>query len=455
MKTKKLVKILSVLIAVMLLIPDSIVFAAWGAQESNPYSFGVPGRPIEDVQRAEYGKPSQMHSIVPGRPVKAHDKDGNTLYFTPSGKMTLRITKDGKRAYSLKAQSKIFNADGELEKETEMIKGTNKRVVKKDGMIVQSEELGFGGKTVALSDLTIKDKAGNILSAEKAKRAMAKASPELLKEALFKGSMNKYNNEDGSGFLYESEDGFVYEFNETQSYDYDKYAKSAEYVIDELTKTKTVFNQKGKPSCDINAEGTEIAWYEYDEDDNLKFKKDIKGNVTSFDKDGNMLYTKDSNDNTLVSYNYKEDENGYKTLDTSVDQHGNITYFDNGNPSVQTTAEGDVITEYVYDNNVLIYSFDKTKEEVTWYDFNKKPLFVASNEFLSKEWIYSRGKLVGVWDNSSNRLTAIIEGQEVARYIVSEKPTAEIIQSLIDSGEIKKEYIDENGEIIEDSNDNI
>jgi len=64
---------------------------------------------------------------------------------------------------------------------------------------------------------------------------------------------------------------------------YDKYGKAQEYVLNELTQTKTVFDRNGNPKCDVNYEGTEIAWYHYNDKGNLTEKVDWHNNVTSYD----------------------------------------------------------------------------------------------------------------------------------------------------------------------------
>jgi len=325
-----------------------------------------------------------MFNILPGRPIAAKDKYGNRLYFTPSGKLTLKINTDGTMVFSLTTKTKEYNKEGQLERTSEKIKGTNLVVVKNEkGEVLGYQELGLGGKVI-----------------------------------------REYDKD----------------MNLVKSYLYDKYGKNTVYVLSEESQIKTIYDDKGRAIVDVNFEGTEVAWYVYDENNKLKFKIDIQGNKTEFDEKGRILYTKDQFGNVLINYYYKKDENGNDVLEKTVDYLGNITYYKNDKPFVKKDREGNVLFEYHYDGSKLVYTFDKTQNTVTWFDIDGRPLYTSFNEEKIKEYLYHNGILVGIWDYTNNTLSAVIHGQEVGRFFYKEKPTAEFVQNLISQEVIRKEY---------------
>jgi len=374
---------------------SNFVYAS--AVDGNPdaaYSFTAGPENVYNTSQA-YRKPVEMMDILPGRPVSAHNQGGSSQYISPSGKLMLSVAKDGTRTYSLKGATKKYDKDGGLISETNRVEGTDLDETKNDaGQVTGYTQLGYGGKVVAELD---KDK------------------------------------------------------NVERSYVYDKYGKNLEYVLNENTMVKTVYGKNGKAKYDMNYEGTQIAWYNYDKYGSIESKTDIQQNKTLFDKDGNMKETTDWAGNVALKYNYKTDDKGNYTLDTSVDKDGNITTYKNNNPQKTTSGDGTIITrEWKYEGNTLIYSHDRNKNEITWYDATGKSLYSSIDDFVTAEWIYSKGKLVGTWDNTTNKLSVFINGNVVGNYTVSGKPSAQVIQGMIDSGEIKQDYVD--GERVLDAN---
>ena len=365
--------------------------------DGNPdaaYSFTAGPENVYNVSQ-EYRKPVEMMDILPGRPVSAHSQGGTSQYFSASGELLLSIAKDGTRTYSLKNGTKKCDKDGNLISETTRINGTDLEETKNDaGQVTGYTQLGYGGKVVA----------------------------ELDKD-----------------------------MNVERSYVYDKYGNNLQYVLNENTMVKTVYDKNGKAKCDTNYEGTQIAWYNYDKYGAIESKTDMQQNVTLFDKDGNMKQTTDWAGNVVLKYTYITDNSGNCILDTAVDRDGNITTYKNNNPLKTTTGDGSaVLREWKYQGNTLIYSHDNTKNETTWYDVSGKALYSSIDDFVTAEWIYSKGKLVGTWDNTTNKLSVYINGNNIGTYMVSEKPLANVIQSMIDSGELKQDYVD--GEKLLDAN---
>jgi len=326
-----------------------------------------------------------MFNILPGRPIAAKDKYGNRLYFTPSGKLTLKINTDGTMIFSLTTKTKEYNKEGQLERTSEKIKGTNLVVVKNEkGEVLGYQELGLGGKVI-----------------------------------------REYDKD----------------MNLVKSYQYDKYGKNIECVIDELTFTKTIYDNKGRALYDIDFEGNKIAFYFYyqDEKNKIYYKEDVYGNKTYFDKDGRMLHTEDADGNIFVKYYYKKDEKGNIELEKAIDLRTNDTvYYKLGRPQYITNYTGSIQKEYHYDGTKLVFIFDRETKETTYYDINGKPLYTTYNEIIIKEWLYYKGRLVGFYDDYKKETIIYQYQREDIVLVTPQKPTAEQIQKWYDEGVIEE-----------------
>ena len=346
-----------------------------------------PQAQLAPIDTEMLGKPKDMLDILPYRPVAARDKYGNRLYFTPSGKLTLKISIDGSYEFSLTAMSKQRDAEGNLERIIEKQQGSNLVVIKNEkGEVLGYQELGLGGKVI-----------------------------------------KEYDKD----------------MNLMRSYKYDVYGKRVVLTIDERTQIRTIYDEKNRAIVDVNAEGTEVAWYVYDEHNILRLKRDIFGNKTYFDERGRMLYTEDKFGNIIEEYYYTKDDEGYEVLEKSVDYLGNQTYYKNNRPVVVKDKNGEIIKEYKYDGTTLVYSFNRKNNVVTWYDIDGRILYTSYDESKVNEYLYSEGKLIGIFDWTNYSLVVFINEQEVAKLLLKEKPTAEQIKEWISKGYIKKEYISE------------
>ncbi|MBN1822689.1 MAG: hypothetical protein JW803_00055 [Endomicrobiales bacterium] len=366
-------KILSIVFSAGLMLADGSAWAFF-MPEPNPYTFGPQGRPIESI--VEWGTPVQMFEILPGRPVAAHDQYGNSVYFTPEGKMTVRIGKDGSFEFSLKGVSRSLTPEGNIVQSTEMERGSNRMVLKNgNGQVIGYQELGYGGK--------------------------------ILRE-------------------------YDFENNVTKTYQYDKYGKNTLYIIDELTQSKTVFDSSGKPVYDVDFMDNQTAWYSYDKNGVLREKEDAQGNKTFFDGKGNMQRSEDKYGKTLLQYQYKYDSEGRYILDKSVDEYGTATYFTNGRPVYEMSASGQVVRQYFYEGQALRFSYDTASKESTWYGVDGKPMCVTYKDMLVSEWVYDKGRLVGLWDELNGFVITYDKGMASGIYLLSEKPDAQKIKSLVD-----------------------
>ena len=378
---KKITIIIVGLLVCHLSIGDVLCYLPTPQQER----FG-PQAELRSVDTKEFGKPKDMVNIVSNRPVAARDKYGNRLYFTPNGKLTLKISNDGSKEFSLSTKSKEVDKEGNLQKVTEKEQGNTKITIKNEkGEILGYQELGLGGKVV-----------------------------------------KEYDKD----------------MNLTKSYEYNKYGKSMEWVLDELSQTKTHFNEKGQALNDIDFEGNTVAYYKYDEDNKLVHKEDVYGNKTYFDKKGNLTRTEDINGNLMVKYYYKKDEKGNTVLDTLEDvRTKDVTYFENGKQQFTLNYAGEISKEYQWDGSKLAFMFDKETKETTYYDTNGKPIHVAYNEFIVKEWLYYNGRLAGFYDERTKSTLLYKSQRDDIKIFTETKPTAKLIQKWYDEGLIDKARI--------------
>ena len=318
----------------------SVANAQLPVQQHSPYNIGPEGRTVEDLR--DFAKPNQMFEVLPNRPVTATDSSGNRQYYTPTGQMSVSISKDGQVTFNLANMSKTVDAQGNIVSTEENIAGTNMRVVKNEfGETISYKETGFGGSIVKEYD---KDK------------------------------------------------------NLTKSYTYDTYGKNLSYVTDEMTKGRTVFEQ-GLAKYDEDFEGNRTAVYQYDTNNKLALKTDMYANKTHYDDKQNVTYTENKEGLVIARYNYEYDQNGNYVLLSSYDPSTReTTFYKNGKQQYTKNASGAIITDYMWNGSKLIYTFNRTNHETTWYDIDGKTLYTTyDNELISKN-LYYKGQLVGIWD---------------------------------------------------------
>ncbi|MCX5781689.1 MAG: hypothetical protein NT145_03150 [Elusimicrobia bacterium] len=347
----------------------------------SPYSFGPEGRAIQDLK--DFYKPNEMVSIVRYRPMVTRDKYGVIQIYTSDGKVIVSINQDGSRVFQLKGTTVEQDQDGNITRILKVKPNSNIREIR-DG---KGEFLGY-------------------------------------QELAFGSNVSKE---------YDSSK------NLTKTYEYNLFGKIISNIIDELTQTRTVFDSKGLPSYDLNYEGAIVARYNYNEYGELIYKTDNRMNRTFyFPSNGQMDRTEDQYGNLLLKYNYRADENGRMVLYSTLDNMGRTTFYKSGKPQREVDQQGNTTKEYFYDGQKLIYTYDTYLHETVWYDKDGKPTYSSVDNMLTKEWLYSKGKLVGLWEEGKNVLIAYVRGDEVGRYMFFKKPTGGQIQELIDSGVIKK-----------------
>ncbi|MDR2395518.1 MAG: hypothetical protein LBD57_02755 [Endomicrobium sp.] len=352
----------------------------------NPYNIGPEGRTIEDL--TNFAKPKDMVSILPNRPIQATDSSGNRQFFTTTGSLALSISKDGSVTFSLSGQSKTVDSKGNLKKEEKSIIGTNITEVRNEfGEIVSYKEKGIGGQIVKEYD---KDK------------------------------------------------------NLTKTNVYDSYGKRMVASVNELTKAKTVFDDKGRAIYDLDYEGNRTAKYEYNDKNMLTTKIDMYGNKTYYDENQNPKYIENEGGAIISEYIYIEDKNGNVYLDKTYDKKtGETTYYKDGKQQYTRNQAGAIITEYGWSGSKLVYSFNKTNNETTWYDIDGKALYVAINDTIISKNLYYEGQMVGVWDKRNNEVTIFKNERRELTLKIDDglEPTGAMVKAWVDTGLIDKKYL--------------
>lgn len=373
----------AVLLCAALVLPTVQAAAAWNPATESPYSFGPEGRSIGDI--IEFAKPNQMTNFLPNRPISARDKYGNRVFFSGDGKMTVSISRDGRMTFSTKGMTIEKDAQGNLVKTKQNVKGTNKVEIRNEkGEILGYETVGFGGKA--------------------------------LQEYDAQGNLTKTNT-------------------------YDAYGKVLQVSLDELSLAKTEFDKNGNPVLDRDFEGAVVSRYTLDDSGRVQSKKDVYGNVTHFGTDGNLTFTENHFGQKLAEYTYKMDDEGRSILDFVEDvspgeYSGDRTYYRNGKAAYTLSRLGGVAREYKYDGTTLVYTFDTRTNETTWYDINGKSICNTFNEYRTGEWLYYKSRLVGYFDAAQNTVTMFqYERQDrTARIFTADsKPTAKDIESYYES----------------------
>jgi hypothetical protein len=91
----------------------------------------------------------------------------------------------------------------------------------------------------------------------------------------------------------------------------------------------------------------------------------------------------------------------------------------------------------------LVYTFNRTNHETTWYDISGKTLYTTyDNEIISKH-LYYKGQLVGIWDVRKAQVTIFKNERKelVLQLTENEEPTFEDIKTWIDMGLIEMAHL--------------
>ena len=141
------------MLGIVMMLCTADIYADFGLPMPDVYNFGPEGRPFEAFMQ-DYGKPNQMVDILPGQPVAAHEKDGSRVFFTADGAVTCSVGVDGSMTFSMGSRmSKSFDADGNLTRETKLIKGSDRvELTNGEGQVTGYQQLGYGGKVVQAFD---------------------------------------------------------------------------------------------------------------------------------------------------------------------------------------------------------------------------------------------------------------------------------------------------------------
>ncbi len=215
------------------------------------------------------------------------------------------------------------------------------------------------------------------------------------------------------------------DYNLTATFGYDW--KSLAWIVDELTHTKTIYDRRGKAMHDLDFEGNKLAFYEYNGNNQLKWKVDLYGNKTIYDAQGRKaLLTLDFKGKAIASFNYNDPRNSYR-LTSIADQYGNITEYEKGRPQRMKDYQGNLLKQWTWQGTKLIMtkdlvtnsSFGLEANRVTWYK-KGKPTQTSIDGVTTKNWVRIKGKTVGIWDARNKELTLLENGRVIAKVELEE-----------------------------------
>lgn len=316
---------------------------------NNAYTIGDVGRPIQDLR--SFAKPAQMFRITDG-PIGATDKEGNRLYYSKNGKLSMSISKEGEVTFSLGNASITKDSAGKTTSIKRNIAGTNRSEITNEfGEIVSYQETTAGGKLKATYD-----SEGNL----------------------------------------------------TKTYNYDsKFNKLLVSITNELTQGKTIFNDNGLPSHEIDYEGNIMVTYNYDDKNRLTTKVDSHGNTTLFDEHGKMTETVDKENIVLYRYNYKYDEKGNAILESSYDPTTmQTTFYDEQGRQMSTkNYAGAEVMEWIWSGSKLVACHNHENGITEWFGVDGRSLYQSFQDELISKNIYYLGKLIGTWERRTNQVT--------------------------------------------------
>lgn len=408
-------KIQALIISILFLVSSSNIQASL-FQAPNPYSFGPQGRSVSDLR--DFAKPKQMTRILPNMPVVATDSSGNRVYYTPDGKMTLSVAKDGSMSFSLGGTSKTMNSDGEITSVTRTLQGSGLLQEVRDGedRVTGYKALNGEGKTVATYDKNKNLTATYVYTGQG-------ANLDYVQNEMTMG--RTYFDEYGRSKFDVDADGYV-----LKTYQYG----DVDYLLDESDPTRksvvavepnendyTVHDGVTYSRKDYKAQLWSTRDYSFDIKDTADGKVDVTLAYKSsyFDRESRILYSTNSDGITNTAFFYKQDNKGNKILDYSLDNMTkNKTYYnEHGDRDYTANEFGTVITRF-YDGYSVNFGADNKAMEVTKYDIDGTELYTT----LKNISYNSDGTIDKTMDENDNTIeqyyyTTDSEGNKIIDYV--------------------------------------
>ncbi len=359
--------------ALILIITVSI-FAAVCGHAGDPYSF-YPSE-IYRMDEAVFQRSQELIEITPERPLVVKDKEGNVTMVNSSGESMVSIDSSGRKTFHIGGRKEHQRGeDGEIERSWEREEGDHNtvRIENERAEVLGYEEYAMGGNLVSEYD----------------------EQQNLIK-----------------------------------SVEYDEFGKRSVMSIDEVTQTRTIYNDKGQRVKEIDFEGNEIARYEYDDSNRLVSKEDVYENITYFNDRGQKAETYNRDGRLIKTYNYTINDSGYEVLGSVKDEESKIvTYYENNRQVEAVDSAGNTVTEYNWIGTTLVYAEDMNTGEKTWFN-NGRPSFSTNDGKTAREWFYDEGRLVGIWSEIDNTLEVHSYGRREMEIIMERRPELEDILGL-------------------------
>ncbi len=232
--------------------------------------------------------------------------------------------------------------------------------------------------------------------------------------------------------------------------------KILDHVTDNLTKTKTYYKETGDKDYIINDKDVVTAKF-YDgysvtcltDSDSLTDTDYANQEITKYDIDGKELYTTlkkveynsdgtidkvmEDEDTVLEQYYYKKDSEGNKIINYVENMlDGSKTYYDDEQRQMYTEDKnGEIIKDFSWNGNTLVYTFDRLTQNTQWYNANREWVYESFNERLISKNIYNYGQLVAKWEPGTHEATVYINERAWIKVVLDKEPSVDGINSLI------------------------
>ena len=412
-----------------------------------PYRIGPEGRSVQDLR--SFATPRQMTNILPNRPVVATAMDGSRQFFTSDGRLAVSINKDGSTSYSIGGVTRTRDVRGNISSTSRVVTGTNLVEVRNEfNQVTGFQERGFGGRVTREFDQD-KNLMRTFNYCEFGINLISVMNEELQILSFF----------DAGGR--HTRDEFQGNVIKLLFYDTNNRLMRIEEKRWELTGVQNRYAEVG----------SEVGqWQEV-------------WHTTYFDRHQNRSHTRDHRGVIIREYNYRYVGNNF-VIDNIRDAiNGTITYFSQGRQTHTvamfniwengeiTVRAGATITDYIWNGNQLVCTFDRLTGRTTWFAPNGRPLYVTLNDQLISTFfyndyygldlteylnsaevrqfvdalrgapivmqnVYHRGRLIARWDPASEdtdagRLTLMKHGREQVTLNWDSEPTTGQIVALI------------------------
>ena len=154
----------------------------------------------------------------------------------------------------------------------------------------------------------------------------------------------------------------------------------------------------------------------------------------------------EGDDKVWHEYVYTTDRDGKKVVDYVInhsdfdfDGKDTYTWYEDGKPIYTTDSSarpvddkaGNILRDYNWNGDTLVFTFDRKTENTHWYNVNKELVYITFNERVISKNIYNKGQLIGKWNAQKGETTIYINERAWITVTADVEPTPAMITGLI------------------------